>query len=329
MIVVGIPNMNRTRDLTPSKGTPKTNEEKAWFADSGGGENFMFFMEKELIPYVNSKYPTQSYRMLIGHSLGGLTVMNALLHHSHLFEAYIAIDPSMSWNNRKLLNTIKQTNFDKKYSNKSLYLGIANTMSESMNILNVEKDTTPETEHIRSVLELNTFLNEEPQKELSFKGKYYEDDNHGSVPLITEYDAFRFIFDFYKLKITDYRLIDPKTDLANIIVTHYKKLSKKFKMDMKPNDEYINNLGYHFMGMKQLKKSEDLFKLNVANYPENFNTYDSLGDFYALNGEEEKAIENYKKSISLDKDSFSKAKLIEIEKKGSISSDKLWELNNE
>jgi len=289
----------------------------------------MSFIQKELIPYINSKYSTQSYKMLIGHSLGGLTVMNTLVHRPNLFDSYVAIDPSMWWDDKKLLNEIMQHTFDKKYANKKLYLGIANTMSEGMDISNVQKDTTDQTNHIRSILELNTYLKENTQKELSYEGKYYENDDHGSVPLITEYDAFRFIFNFYWLKIEGQDFSEPESDLLDKIVNHYKKLSKEFKMEMKPDEEYVNNLGYQFIGMKQLKKAEDFLKLNVANYPESFNVYDTLGDFYALNEDKEKAIKNYQKAISLGQKSFSKAKLVEVEKKGLISSDKLEELNNE
>ncbi|MCK4562790.1 MAG: alpha/beta hydrolase, partial [Flavobacteriaceae bacterium] len=202
MIVVGIPNTNRTRDLTPTKVKPEPPMVNKTRADnSGGGENFMSFIEQELIPYIDSNYPTDSYRMFIGHSFGGLTVMNTLIEKPNLFNSYVAIDPSMWWDNKKLLNKIKQTPLDKKYSNKTLYLGIANTMSKYMDTLSVQKDTTIATRHIRAILELNTHLNNDSQKKISFKGKYYEEDDHGSVPLISEYDAFRFIFDFYRFKM--------------------------------------------------------------------------------------------------------------------------------
>ncbi|NQY30157.1 MAG: alpha/beta hydrolase [Flavobacteriaceae bacterium] len=308
MIVVGIPNTNRMRDLTPTKGKPKVGE------DTGGGENFMSFIQKELIPYINSNYPTQPYKMLIGHSLGGLTVMNTLVHKPNLFDAYVAIDPSMWWNERALLNTIKQTNFDKKYSKKSLYLGIANTMNPGMDIKNVLKDTTSQTEHIRSILELNTFLNGSTQKELSYKGKYYEEDDHGSVPLITEYDAIRFIFDFYRLKLENQDFSDPESNFINKIVNHYKRLSEVFKIEMKPDEEYINNLGYQFMGMQQLKKSEDLLKLNVTNYPESWNAYDSYGEILLKLNKKEQSLEMYKKSIALNPNNEDGKKIIkEIE----------------
>jgi len=315
MIVVGIPNTNRTRDLTPSKGKSNPLTNSNMIADSGGGANFMSFIEKELIPYINANYRTEPYRMLIGHSFGGLTVMNTLIHQPHLFNSYISIDPSMWWSEKKLLNEIKQIKLDDKYHNKTLYLGIANTMSPSMDLKSVQKDSTFDTQHIRSILELNTILNEDAQKKLSYKGKFYEDDDHGSVPLIATYDAFRFIFDFYRLKLEMEDYLDPESDILDKIINHYNKLSKEFGMKMKPDEAYINSLGYQFMSMKQAEKSEQFFKLNVVNYPESFNVYDSLGDFYTANGKKEKAIKNYKKSVLLNKDSNSKRKLKELKKK--------------
>ena len=100
------------------------------FKTSGGGEKFISFIERELMPHVDSLYPTAPYRMLIGHSLGGLTVMNTLIHHTNLFKSYVAIDPAMSWDNQKLLKETKKALANNTYSGISLFLGIANTMKD-------------------------------------------------------------------------------------------------------------------------------------------------------------------------------------------------------
>ena len=104
MIVVAIPNTDRTRDLTPTHidaDLPMMNSASS--KTSGGGENFIAFMEKELIPYIEAKYPTAPYKMLIGHSFGGLAVMQTFIHHTGLFNSYICIDPSMWWDKQTLL----------------------------------------------------------------------------------------------------------------------------------------------------------------------------------------------------------------------------------
>lgn len=202
-------------------------------------------------------------------------------------------------------------------------------MDEGMHIANVEKDTTEATQHIRAVLELNTFLKDNAPKEMLYKGKYYEDYDHGAVPLITEYDAFRFIFDFYELKTEAQDFSDPESDFIGKIINHHIILSKEFKTEMKPSEEAINGLGHYFISIKHFEKAEEFLKLNVTNYPKSFNAYESLGDFYAVTGEKEKAIENYKSSIALNKDSLSKVKLIELENKDSISIERITELNAE
>jgi predicted alpha/beta superfamily hydrolase len=203
MIVVGIPNTDRTRDLTPTHvdSDPITKDADA-FKTSGGGEKFISFIEKELMPYIDSKYPTAPYRTLIGHSLGGLTVMQAFVHHTSLFNSYVCIDPSMWWDSQSLLKETKKVLAEKQFAGKSLYLGIANTMEDGMDIKKVRNDKSDDTRHIRSILELKGYLETNRQNGLKYQGKYYGDDSHGSVPLITEYDALHFIFDYYPLKLS-------------------------------------------------------------------------------------------------------------------------------
>ena len=63
----------------------------------------------------------------------------------------------------------------------------------------------------------------------------------------------------------------------------------------------MNGLGYQLLyGMKRVKDAIEVFKLNVEDYPESFNVYDSLGEAYAVNGDKELAIKNYQRSIELN-----------------------------
>lgn len=75
MIVVGVNNTDRTRDLTPSAASPGA---AALQPTAGGAGNFLAFFEKELIPWVDSKYRTRPFRIFAGHSFGGLFAVNAL-----------------------------------------------------------------------------------------------------------------------------------------------------------------------------------------------------------------------------------------------------------
>jgi tetratricopeptide (TPR) repeat protein len=117
--------------------------------------------------------------------------------------------------------------------------------------------------------------------------------------LIGAYDALRFIFDYYKLKIYNSELDDPDFKLDSLLVTHYNNVSEQTGYLIKPDENQVNSLGYYMLKQKQFNKAEALFKLNITNYPERANCYDGLGDLYLAKGDKLKAIESFKKTLSL------------------------------
>lgn len=297
MIVVGIPNTDRMRDLTPSKDTSIGPENT-----SGGGEAFLNFMSEELIPYIDTNYPTAPYRLFIGHSLGGLTVLNALLKHPEMFNAYIAIDPSLWWNNSDLLNQAKLLLNQNNYENETLYVGVANTMAPGVDIKTIVRDTTDTTQHIRDILEFSNTVVPNSNSQLQFDSKYYNNDTHGSVPLITTYDGLRFIFSWYDIGDELISLImNPESssiEVVSILEEHYNVVSKNMGYTIKPAESFVNQLGYGCLQNELPKKAEAFFKLNVKNYPNSSNVYDSLGDYYAASNDNTAAIKAYEKAMS-------------------------------
>lgn len=316
MIVVGILNTDRARDLTPThveSDLPMMTNEAS--KTTGGNENFIAFIQKELMPYVETNYPTAPYKILIGHSFGGLMAINTLANHTNLFNSYVAIDPSMWWDKQKFLEQSKKVFAEKKFKNTSLFLGIANTMEAGMDTIRVKKDTTQGTRHIRSILELANDLKKNKQNQLNFEYKYYDKDSHGSVPFIAEYDALRFIFSFYNLNLTFTDFMDAGMSLPTKIEKHYQNVSEKMSYKIPPPEAPINQCGYMALGKKNLTQAEYFFKLNVKNYPESANVYDSLGDYYKEVGDKTNAISNYKKTLSINKESTeTKQKLEELQK---------------
>ncbi|MBK7629228.1 MAG: alpha/beta hydrolase [Ignavibacteriales bacterium] len=292
MIVVGILHPDRMTDLTFG-----TDEETPGIV--GRGEKFMLYLEKELMPYIESIYPTASYKIFIGHSVGGLTVVNTLIHHPYLFNAYVSLDGALWWNNQQIVTETKSILANKNYKGKALFIALANRMEKGMDTLAVQKDTTEGTELIRSNLEFIKDIFKNKTNQLRFQHKYYENDDHSSVRLIGEYDALRFIFDYYKLKIYNSQLDDPNFKLDSILVTHYNNVSEQIGYLIKPDENQVNSLGYYMLNQKQFIKAEALFKLNISNYPETANCYDGLGDLYLAKGDKLKAIESFKKTLTL------------------------------
>lgn len=74
----------------------------------GGAENFLNFIEQELMPVVEEKYKVdQEKQALFGHSLSGLFVLWALFTRSGLFQYYLASSPSIWWNDHELYKYAK------------------------------------------------------------------------------------------------------------------------------------------------------------------------------------------------------------------------------
>ncbi len=77
-------------------------------------------------------------------------------------------------------------------------------------------------------------------------------------------------------------------------------------------DQYaLNAIGYTMLRHKYLKEAVEVFKLNVKEYPDSANAYDSLGEAYMKLGKTELAIVNYRKSLELNPKNTHAIKMLE------------------
>jgi predicted alpha/beta superfamily hydrolase len=91
-IVVGIPNTNRNRDLSPPITDPDLRKA---YPDSGGADSFLAFLTEEVRSYVDEHYRTWPFQILFGHSLGGLFTVHTFLNSPDAFSAHIASSPAL------------------------------------------------------------------------------------------------------------------------------------------------------------------------------------------------------------------------------------------
>jgi CubicO group peptidase (beta-lactamase class C family) len=80
----------------------------------------------------------------------------------------------------------------------------------------------------------------------------------------------------------------------------YRQIKKEKPANVSVSEDRINNLGYQLMREKKLPEAIAILKLNVEFYPKAWNTYDSLAEAYATNGDKELAVANYQKSLELN-----------------------------
>jgi len=316
MIVVGIPSTNRVRDLTPThieEDPPFRSREAS--KETGGGENFVSFLKNELIPHIDSLYPTQPHKILIGHSFGGLTAMNILANHTNLFNSFICIDPSMWWDNLHFLEATKKALTQDRLSGKSLYVSLSGSINGDIDTAKMRKDTVwGFSRHFRGILELDDFLKSQPQNGLRYESKFYKNENHMSVPFITEYDGLRFIFKDYLFTLSDKEESDSTFNVAEKLKNHFQKVSQMLGYTIAPPVDMVSQYGNSFIGEKQYYKARQLFILDIENYPNSYIVYNVYGDYLTAIGDKAQAAEYFKKALLLKENPESRKKLKELVK---------------
>jgi uncharacterized protein len=297
MIVVGILNTNRARDFTPWPSDWWVFGPPSPLEHTGGGEDFDRFLEKELIPYIDSLYPTAPFRVLIGHSLGGLAAANVLINHTSLFNGYILVDPSMWYDNGRFLQRVNEAMHKKRFDNTTLFLGIAHSMGPGLDIRTVRRDTAAGSIHTRNILHFVDIIRANASQikgrmskgnGLRFDYRYYPDDSHMSAPLVTEYDGLRSLFDFYPLPPDeDVAMHDPwrPSDPAPIFRQHFIQISKYMGYTVTPPEDLLNLYAQSFLDYNLPQRAFQLYSLNLLNYPKSPGAWKRLGDYFLSTGD--------------------------------------------
>lgn len=161
-IVVGIANVDRERDFTyPTNNT----EDRLHYPTTGHSAPFMAFLERELLPYVEQHYKTNSQRTLIGQSLGGLLATQMLLRNFYLFQNYLVVSPSLWWDDESI--------FERKFE-KSIYQGNGKTKV----LVCVGKEMP---KMVKEAKRLYKWLKNQGFKESRMKYLYLEKENHATI----------------------------------------------------------------------------------------------------------------------------------------------------
>ncbi|MFT4800526.1 MAG: putative alpha/beta superfamily hydrolase [Flavobacteriaceae bacterium] len=320
MIIVGISNnKNRMRDLTTSKVTEMYG--MPFEQENGEAANFVKFIETELIPLVENKYPVTNFRTLIGHSYGGLFTIYALIHHPELFSNYLAIDPSLDWDNQKLLKEAQDILSINDYKGKSLFMSLGgqlNWQDSTITIDNVMQDTSEFTLFSRSNIAFSDTVKLNDKNGLDYEWKFYPRDLHGTIPFPSIKDGLISIFKWYQMENVDkINLFETsKEDLFGIIRYREEKLKTHFGYAVQPYPEELFNMsGYMKMDMDQMEKAKMYFEFCIEFYPNSANSYDSMADYYERNGDYVNAIKFMIKAYEISGENSYKERIEVLKKK--------------
>lgn len=263
MIIIAIKNTHRSRDFTPTY-----DESYNEWGISGGADDFLDFIEKELIPYVNKNYRTNNFKILSGHSLGGLLAVYALQSRPQLFQAHFAFSPSLWWHDQTIFEDAENFLSNTAQLNSYLYLNLGNEDGDMLNAFE------------RYTMLLKTYT----PVGFSYNSDINEQENHGTSSLIGHSLAYRYLHASLQC---------PKEIIVQglpAIEQFFKMQSEKYGYQIKPSFSAINHAGYIALENKDIANAIKIFEVNVKNYPYKADGYDSLADGLEANGQLIKAL---------------------------------------
>ncbi len=282
LIVVAVGNTDRTRDLTPTHAPLQRPDGSLVELPSGGGaERFLDFFERELIPQVEKTYRTQPYRIFMGHSLGGLFAVHALLSRPDLFSAYVAVSPSLHWDKQLVVGRARE-----------FFAGRAQLPKTLVVTLGQEDERMQ-----RGYDALGSVLAGVTTRGFEWTLQQFREDDHDSIVLPSHVFALRRIFDSWRPP-RDEQSGEIRASVDEL-ESHYRGVSQRFGYEVYPPENVVNQMGYAALARQRHEQALAYFALNVRSFPDSANVYDSQGEGLQAAGRLEEARRSFERAVAL------------------------------
>lgn len=216
-------------------------------------------------------------------SIGERSSMRSLQSAPDMFQGYLAIDPSVFWDDQVLVRRATERALNGDGRRRTVYLSLSKSYTGGY--------TGDAATKFARQLEAATAAG------VRSRLQYFETEIHQSVAHIALYNGLQFLFDGYN--ITPGRMFEEPSSLG----AHIEKISLRLDVpviDILPPERFIDQVAHAFLNARQVDKAIELFKFNVSNHPTSFNAYDSLAQAYSSKGDVRLAIDNYETSLRLN-----------------------------
>lgn len=280
VIVVSVLNVDRNRDFTPSRAPRAPGSGARPPPASGGADRFLRFLREELVPIVDGNFRTERFRVLSGHSLGGLFALHVLASAPGTFDAYLAASPSAQWDHELVVKELRRRLEESPRLDRSLFVSLGN-----------EKSMVPAFESLRTVLRASS------PPGFRWESARFASDAHGIVPLPTTMQGLSFVFEGYLPPL------DPDTGRfagsLDELEAHYRTLSTRLGFEVLPPEGIVNEKGYALLAEGKTTDAVAAFQSNVRRHPGSANAHDSLGEGLEAAGRTADAVAAYERAVEL------------------------------
>ena len=248
---------------------------------SGGATRVLDFFERELLPFIDSGYRTLPYRVLCGHSLGGLFALEALFQRPEMFDAVIAVSPTLCWDHGLPIRQARAF-FEGRRRCKAMLL---------VTMANEERDERPPTGLDR----LQAVLAEASARDFEWQVLRMPEETHASAALDAYEWGLRRVFDSWRFPhdAEDGRFSGTLADLEQ----HFARLSKKLGVTLAPREQVVDQIGRDKLEEGDPDEAIAFFRYNVRLFPDSANAHSSLGEALERAGRRQEALKSYTKAV--------------------------------
>lgn len=281
MVVVGLPNTDRSRDLNVMDG------------EASGAANFRLFLEKELLPHLASSYRATGYRILMGHSLAGLFTLHTALGQPRMFSAYIATSPSMASEPGQITinKDLESLNSDSLFG-RYLYFCAGSEEGGELH---------------KQVEMLDRALASRDFDGFSWDSDVF--DGEGHFPNKGFYQGMRQIFADWAPP-TEWFFTGTLEELQE----HYQRLGARYGMTVKPPSDIVWSLRSRLERMEKADEHLAATAYHVQQYPKNTARWLVLADIYAARSDRDIAVSTLEEGLEANPGAEDiKARLAELQ----------------
>jgi len=180
-IVIGIANIDRKKDFTFHTDLKDLQKD---YPTTGHSDKFINFLEKELKPYIESRFKTTD-TYIFGQSLGGLLATEILLKKPEMFNNYFIISPSLWWDDESLLKQSSQLLAKILDTKKFVYVSVGKGEHPVM---------------VKDAEDLYDILKKSNKKNWTVEYKMMEGDNHATILHRSLYEGLVKLFPYQEPK---------------------------------------------------------------------------------------------------------------------------------
>ncbi|HSN53978.1 MAG TPA: alpha/beta hydrolase-fold protein [Candidatus Sulfomarinibacteraceae bacterium] len=274
-LVVAVANTVRERDFTAVRSNAPA---------TGGADRFLDFVELEVVPFLESSFDAAPHRTVIGHSLGALLAVHAIVERPGLFRAAIAISPALT-NDERVPDGATPISARLRAA-----LGSRSRQPMALFVTISDGEDRQWLEDLAAAVKV---LEAGVPEGFAWRLERMAGEDHSSTVHRSTYDGLRWIHRDWNadglVGTGDLEAVDKRFDA----------ISSRLGFEVPPPEAVLNAIGYRLLAEGRDKEAVAVFERAVELYPASANAHDSLGEGLERAGRLPGALRCYRRAVTL------------------------------